>query len=226
MEPGVNDFEARIPKGTSDGLGAPIVAIKTRFCDDNAVHPVHEERSVRGQLWHYPNERGDTSLVLRRWRSPVGQAVGPVLIGIAFLALLGSALWVAAWVATRSDDGARFGADNLLRLRSERTLTDIERFGPRLQYVGTTRGYIYVNHVGADPTKGWFAFDAVPAGLPNRCTVVFRPNDAVFTTDCRPDRSYPADGAGLAQYETTANPNTSELVIDLSRSIERPGPSP
>lgn len=147
-------------------------------------------------------------------------------MGIAFLALLGIALWFAAWVATRSDNGARLGADNLLRLRSEKTLTDIERFGPRLQYVGKTRGYIYVNHVGDDPTKGWFAFDAVPTGLPNRCTVVFRASDAVFTTDCQADRNYPADGAGLVQYEATANPNTSELIIDLSRTIDRDGAIP
>lgn len=156
--------------------------------------------------------------MFRRWRSPFGQAVGPIATGFGFIALLALALWGAAWLGTRSHREAALGADSLLRVRSAKALQDIARNGPRLQYVGKTQGYIYINHLGDDANKGWVAFSAVPEGLPPRCTIVFRTNQGTFSTDCAPEHTYPPTGEGLIRYEATLNPNTGDVVIDLAHA--------
>ncbi len=153
----------------------------------------------------------------RRWKSPLGQAVGPVLAGIAFIAVLGLGLWGAAWLSTRGEVSANLTTDDLLKISTRAAQVDISKNGPRLTYVGKNRGYIYVNHLGADDDlNGWFAFDAVPANQPERCTAVWHPSERVFRSDCEPTVSYPADGTGLRQYEATANANTGQVIVDLN----------
>jgi hypothetical protein len=68
---------------------------------------------------------------------------------------------------------------------------------------------IFVQHLGEDPTKGWFAFDAAEG----TCVLTWR-RDAQDFTDCNGKR-YPADGTGMHQYPANVEEN-GHLVIDLS----------
>ncbi len=76
---------------------------------------------------------------------------------------------------------------------------------------------LYVQHLGADPAKGWLAFGAHDPGQPPNCNVAWRPATHDFADSC--DRAvYPADGTGLDQYATRVEPS-GQVIINLRQSI-------
>ena len=140
----------------------------------------------------------------------------PILAGLGFLGGVAAILLVTSMFVSNRNTPTALGADNLLRLGIDRTLADIADNGPRLQYVGKNRGYLYVNHVGDDKNKGWYAFEAIAPGMSADCALLWRPAERVFSSECEPTRIFPADGEGLTSYEATANPNTNQVVVDLT----------
>ncbi len=77
---------------------------------------------------------------------------------------------------------------------------------------------LYVQHVAADPTKGWLAFGALPPGeIDEKCLVQWRPLTHDFTNPCTQTR-YPADGTGLDQYPVRVDPS-GQVIINLRQSI-------
>jgi hypothetical protein len=46
MQPGVDDFKAMVAQGSRNGLCTPIVAVETRFGDNDAIGPLHKEKSL------------------------------------------------------------------------------------------------------------------------------------------------------------------------------------
>lgn len=152
-----------------------------------------------------------------RFKSTFAQTVTPVLAGIAFIGVLGAGLWGAAWWLNRGKTEVRLGRENFDVLFYEREAKRVTEKGPQLYpgLIGADKGYVFVNHLGEDPTKGWFAFSAVRDGQPARCTVVWKPAEQVFEDPCD-RRQFPANGAGLRQFEAIANRLTKRLVIDLT----------
>jgi hypothetical protein len=78
---------------------------------------------------------------------------------------------------------------------------------------------IYVQHLGADPARGWLAFSAFAPpgpGQPARCVVHWRPADHDFA-GCT-GATYPGDGRGLDQYATRVDPS-GQVIINLRQSI-------
>ncbi len=71
---------------------------------------------------------------------------------------------------------------------------------------------IWVQHLGEDPLRGWYAFDAVVDG---ECVVAWEPGSEEFV-DCA-GTSYLADGTGLPQYVVRID--GGELRIDLSAGL-------
>jgi len=72
---------------------------------------------------------------------------------------------------------------------------------------------IWVQHLGEDPERGWYAFDAVVNG---DCIVNWEADQQEFV-DCN-GVSYLADGTGLRQF--TVRIEGGELRIDLSTEFD------
>ncbi len=182
----------------------------TRHRRENAT-----ERSFSSRQ---PTCNGDTAAVAQsRFKSTFAQTVTPVLAGVAFLAVLGGGLWGAAWWLNRGKTEVRLGRENFDVLFYEREAKRVAEKGPQLYpgLIGKDQGYVFVNHLGDDATKGWFAFRAVGDGQPARCSVVWKPAEMVFEDPCD-HHQYPPDGQGLRQFEAIANLLTKRLVIDLT----------
>lgn len=151
-------------------------------------------------------------------KSPVAQALTPVALGVLFLAVLGAGLWGAAWWFSKSKAAeVRIRSTNFDTLFYEREAKRITEKGPQLYpgLIGKDNGYIFVNHLGEDPNKGWYAFSALREGQPSKCTVVWKIVEKVFEDPCDL-KQYPATGEGLKQFEAIPNQNTKHLVIDLT----------
>jgi hypothetical protein len=160
------------------------------------------------------------SRLARRPSSPVGQAVTPIIAGIGFFAVLGGLLWLIASLVSGGKADLNVGKDVFDSLRYERLAKDIDENGPRLypSLIGTDQSYLYVQHLGDDPLKGWRAFDATREGQPVKCTVVWKPVEKVFEDPCD-GATYPADGTGLRQYDAIPNTATKRLVVDLKNPL-------
>lgn len=73
---------------------------------------------------------------------------------------------------------------------------------------------IYVNHVGADPKKGWIAFDARAAGQPRECFLRWSPTAKRFSDPCTKRTYGPDPGPEFTHYGTTVNSN-GVVVVDF-----------
>jgi hypothetical protein len=152
--------------------------------------------------------------VLFRYRKPTGlfaRTVTPVLLGIVFLGFLGGVLWGVAWWSSRNNATVRMSNPIFDSLSYEKEAKRIAKEGPQL-YPG--RGYIYVQHLGDDATKGWYAFNAIPAGQSPKCTVLWKQQEQHFVNPCD-GQVFPATGEGLRQFDAIPQFETKKLVIDL-----------
>jgi hypothetical protein len=157
---------------------------------------------------------------LRRPKSPVAQALLPIGGGVAFLAVLGGALWIVASMVSGGKADLKVGKGVFDTLRYERLAADIATDGPRLfpSVVDANGSYLYIQHLGTEPTKGWFAFNATRPGQPQGCTVVWKPVPKVFEDPCD-GKTYPANGEGLQQFDAIPNLATKRLVVDLKNPL-------
>lgn len=157
---------------------------------------------------------------LPRPKSTFGQAVLPVVGGIAFFAVLALVLWGVAGLVSRGGDGvqSRLGDDVFRPGKVEPLAEEILESGPLLfpGLVGTagTRA-IGVYHVGTDAATGWRVFSLVPPGAPAACVLeVDRGSRQLVDRSCSGDR-YPADGTGLDPLPWTVD-DEGTLAIDLT----------
>jgi hypothetical protein len=79
---------------------------------------------------------------------------------------------------------------------------------------------IYLQHQGADPAKGWLAFDAHTPGQPRSCVLQWTPASSRFRDPCT-TTMYPADGAGLPHYATSVN-TAERVIVDLNTTVSYP----
>jgi hypothetical protein len=152
-------------------------------------------------------------------------AKGPNLTSRQALLLAAAAIFVVlgfgalvVFVVTKGDEvKVNIGDDVFQRVNAETSAKRIRESGPVL-YSDVSSGTrdIYLQHVGNDDDKNWFAFDARPAGQPRDCYVQwdaaarqFVANDKCANAGTR----YSQDGAGLGQYATTVDGN--RVIVDL-----------
>lgn len=90
----------------------------------------------------------------------------------------------------------------------------IARDGPIL-YADAAGGNrdIWLQHLGADPAGGWYAFDAHRLGAGRDCTLAWEPTAEVFTDPCDGTVVAP-HGEGLPSYEVRIE--NGELIVDLN----------
>ena len=94
------------------------------------------------------------------------------------------------------------------------------RGGPLLFQALVRQRDIYLQHEGADPAKGWLAFDAHTPGQPRSCVLEWLPASSRFRDPCT-TTTYPSDGAGLPQYATSVN-SAGNVVVDLNSAVPNP----
>ncbi len=72
---------------------------------------------------------------------------------------------------------------------------------------------VILQHVGADPETGWYAFLAAPIDKARDCTWEWQPDEELFRAKCDPSLTAPADGEGLTQFRVTVD---GDVVVDLN----------
>lgn len=84
---------------------------------------------------------------------------------------------------------------------------------------------IWLNHLGATETEGWFAFGARPLSAPRSCSAQWQAARKAFVDSCD-GTAYPADGTGLPQFPVAIGAD-GQLSIRLdtrSASTSSTGP--
>lgn len=154
-----------------------------------------------------------------------------MIVGVAVVALIGLALWgVATLVSTSAGDGSRLevnlGDDTFDVGPSDSLAEEIAAQGPLLfpGLLGPDKGYIYVSHIGSEPGRGWYAFEATPPGGPITCAVEWDAGEAAFVDPCT-GTTYPPTGEGLAQLPVYVTPQRTVLVDLTPEGDPGRGPS-
>lgn len=154
---------------------------------------------------------------------PVGSTNAPPrqLVFLFVATILGIVAMV--FLVTRTADLAQSG-DVQLNIGDQvfapgnvdRLADDIERQNTPLLFADPAGGDrdIFLQHIGDEPTTGWFAFAVRPPEAPRDCFIQWQAADALFTYTCD-DRTFPADGEGLFQYPVVVASN-GEITIDLN----------
>ena len=136
----------------------------------------------------------------------------------AVLGLVALALLLVFVVKLLSDSGATTLGDATFDANAAVLAEQVARNGPILfpDLLGKGRD-IYVQHLSDDHKQGWRAFRATAPGRDRTCTLQWDPPAGVFRDPCQPGRTYPADGAGLEQYQAAVE-GKNKLVVDLRRT--------
>jgi hypothetical protein len=109
---------------------------------------------------------------------------------------------------------SHLGTATLAVGRAPTLAAQIDEQGPLLlpDLAGKDRP-IFVQHLGADASKGWVAIQALIPGEPGRCVIRWAPASHTFRDPCT-GITYPADGTGLVRYPVTVLPSR-RINIDL-----------
>ncbi|WP_419918396.1 hypothetical protein [Candidatus Poriferisocius sp.] len=74
---------------------------------------------------------------------------------------------------------------------------------------------IWINHMGQESDKGWFAFDVQSPGAGKGCVVDWDGDRRLFIDTCDPSLIYPATGEGLTQFGVWVDGN-GDLIVDVN----------
>lgn len=151
-------------------------------------------------------------------RSSPAMSRATALVLSSVLGLVALALLLIFLVKLLSDSGASTLGDETFDANASVLATQVARDGPILfpDLLGKGKD-IYVQHVSEDVKEGWRAFRATAPGRDRTCTLRWDGPTRTFRDPCDPSRTYPADGAGLEQYEARVE-GSNKLVVDLRRT--------
>jgi hypothetical protein len=143
----------------------------------------------------------------------------PILL-IAGLAVLTAILIVVFFVRLSNQPGQQIniGSQEITVGKAAIFAPAVAKDGPLLfQALRGNELDIFVQHLGADPLRGWLAFEAHAPGEARSCLLRWRQASHDFSDPCSA-RTFPADGAGLDQYAVRVDPKT-KLVINLLTTL-------
>jgi hypothetical protein len=140
------------------------------------------------------------------------------LVLSSVLGLLALALLLVFVVKLLSDSGNSTLGDDTFDANASVIADKVARDGPILfpDLLGKEKD-IYVQHLSEDRREGWLAFRATGPGKDRRCTLRWDGVERIFRDPCDPAVTYPADGAGLEQYEASVQ-GSNKLVVNLRRT--------
>ena len=123
-------------------------------------------------------------------------------------------VWGMSRLASTGEVTVRLGDDTFEAGDPAEMSRVIARDGPIL-YADAAGGKrdIWLQHLGTNPTDGWYAFDAHRPGAGRDCTLHWQPTAAVFTDPCD-GAVVDAHGEGLPSYEVRIS--DGELIVDLN----------
>ena len=142
----------------------------------------------------------------------VGFALLSVVLGVGLLLMI-------VWLAGSGEVQFKLGDDVFRAGSAQARAATIAEDGAPILFPSLSRSRpMYLQHLGDDPTSGWFAIDARSPSDPAGCEtgLSWNPDSALFVDSCEPSASYPSDGAGLLLYGVAVDGN-EELVIDLNQ---------
>ncbi len=155
----------------------------------------------------------------RRTRSPrtISLAIGGVVLALGLA--VGLFVFAIPAITTKNQAAIRLGAASLSEGAAADRARDIAASGPILlpDQAGGQRD-ILLQHLGSDPGRGWYAFDARRPGKPRQCTLHWNTHARHFDDPCG-GAPVAADGAGLVHYRVTVTKD-GDLVIDLNPNDE------
>jgi len=141
-------------------------------------------------------------------------AVAGIVLGVVLILVV----FVVA-VPSLSESGkveVKLGSDTYSPGSAEAKAETIAQDGPILlpDISGRNQRDIYLQHLGDDPSTGWYAFDARRTGQSRSCSLEWRSERQQFEDPCD-GAVVSADGAGLIAYQVTVD-DDGNLVIDLN----------
>jgi hypothetical protein len=137
-----------------------------------------------------------------------------VVVGLVGVAAGVALVWGMSRLASTGEVTVQLGDDTFEAGDPAGMSRIIARDGPIL-YADAAGGRrdIWLQHLGADPGRGWYAFDAHRPGTGRDCTLQWQPAAAVFTDPCD-GAIIEAHGDGLPGYEVRIE--DGELIVDLN----------
>lgn len=143
------------------------------------------------------------------------QTVKAVTLGVAAVAAAVGFLIFVLWVTDRGGVEIALGDDVFEAGRADIIADEIAENGP-IKYADLIGGSqnIILNHVGTDPTTGWFAFDLIRPGQPPECQLDWDAEASLFRDSCDPSVEVPAGGGDQPSYPVEVN-GDGRLSIDF-----------
>ena len=137
-----------------------------------------------------------------------------VLVGLLGVAAGVGLVWGMSRLASTGDVTVQLGDDTFEAGDPADMSRVIARDGPIL-YADAAGGRrdIWLQHLGADPADGWYAFDARRPGAGRDCTLQWQAPAAVFVDPCD-GTIVDGHGEGLPAYEVHID--DGELIVDLN----------
>ena len=147
-------------------------------------------------------------------RNHVGRAAAVAFAGI-FVLIVGLLLTTLA-LKDRNSGDLRLGDQTFDAGNAERKAELIAKTGPILyaDVSGRKDRDMILQHLGDDPEKGWYAFLAAPIDESRDCTWEWQADEEQFRAACDPDRTAPANGEGLPQFEVKVV--DGQIDVDLN----------
>lgn len=119
----------------------------------------------------------------------------------------------------------RLGDDDFNAGDAENLAAEIAERGP-VPWAPLSRGRsIWINHIGDDPEKGWFAFDVQSPGAIGDCVVDWDADRKLFIDTCDPELVYSATGEGLTQFGVWVD-DDGNLIVDVNANDLTESPAP
>lgn len=137
-----------------------------------------------------------------------------IVVGLVGVTAGVALVWGMSRLASTGDVTVRLGDDTFEAGDPAAMSRIIARDGPIL-YADAASGNrdIWLQHLGTDPGRGWYAFDARRSGAGRDCTLQWRSPAAVFVDPCD-GTIVEAHGEGLPGYEVRIE--DGELIVDLN----------
>jgi hypothetical protein len=148
-------------------------------------------------------------------RGHVGRAG---LVSIVAVAIVFGGLWlVSVTLGDRNSPDLNLGSQTFRAAsNAEKMAGQIADNGPIIytDVSGRKDRDLILQHLGTDPTKGWYAFAAQPADRSRDCTWSWKPDESQFRATCDDALTAPKDGKGLVQYKVSVKDNA--VIVDLN----------
>ncbi|WP_420434672.1 hypothetical protein [Candidatus Poriferisocius sp.] len=137
-----------------------------------------------------------------------------VIYSVISIALAVGLVFAVVSLAGSDQIEVKLGDDNFNAGDAEVLAAEIAERGP-VPWAPLSRGRsIWINHVGNNPEKGWFAFDVQSPGASGDCVVDWDADRRLFIDTCDPALVYSATGDGLTQFGVWLD--EGDLFVDVN----------